>query len=229
MSQFYLFRPDTINQARICLWLQKEGVTPEDLAKVQLYPSMVRITNPAGQYMDIYADQAGNVRILDITREREKELLWRMDNETNDPEAQEWRAELTADEAAMVEQLDKAYVSGLAQIAEKVLPPEQWRTASPGVARKIGRIDYLDTAGNVIERNEYDSEEKTDFQRDIRTAVYFGDPVAVAFYEHIKATEIPYDFLLEHDIPFTVEAAEPEPEAVSAEEDLGYDDDMYWG
>lgn len=51
---YNLFRCETIEQHKIKCWLADEGVDREDIARVE-FPArdMVRVTNPAGQYMDL--------------------------------------------------------------------------------------------------------------------------------------------------------------------------------
>ena len=59
-----LFYCETIPQAEIAQWLETEGILTEDIIHVVLLDSnKVRITNPAGQYMELeYAD--GTVKII---------------------------------------------------------------------------------------------------------------------------------------------------------------------
>ena len=54
-----LYHCNTIGQAKIAQWLEGEGITAEDIAHVELLEkNKVRITNPAGQYMDLeYANE----------------------------------------------------------------------------------------------------------------------------------------------------------------------------
>lgn len=56
----------------------------------------------------------------DVPQEREDELYWLWGNETEDEETQEWRDELTADEAALVGQWDKQYSTGFAKLVEEI-------------------------------------------------------------------------------------------------------------
>lgn len=51
---YNLFRCETIEQHKIKCWLAEEGVVREDIARVE-FPdrNMVRVTNPAGQYMEL--------------------------------------------------------------------------------------------------------------------------------------------------------------------------------
>ena len=115
-----LFKCDTVKQKKIEQWLAAQGISAGDIADVKLSgPAMVRITNPAGQYMDLYCNTAYEVRILDISQEREEELLWYWCEETEDPETQEWSWDLTADEAAMVEQWEKQYAHGIRKLLER--------------------------------------------------------------------------------------------------------------
>lgn len=125
-----LFKAETVQQRKIMEWLVDQGITGNDIAGVQLTgPAMVRLTNPAGQYMDVYCSEDYAVRILNVSEEREAELQDNFWNETNEPEDQEWREELTADEAAMVEQWDLQTAKGFSRLATEILgrnaPPEQ--------------------------------------------------------------------------------------------------------
>ncbi|MBQ0038345.1 MAG: hypothetical protein KBS74_06720 [Clostridiales bacterium] len=51
-----------------------------------------------------------------MTEERKNELQWLWENETNDPETEEWRDELDADEMMFVEKLDEQYERGLGKL-----------------------------------------------------------------------------------------------------------------
>lgn len=53
--------------------------------------------------------------------QRYEELQYLFWNETNDPESQEWRKDLTADETAMVEQWDLQTAKGFSQLATDIL------------------------------------------------------------------------------------------------------------
>lgn len=75
--------------------------------------------------MDVYCDDACNVRILDISPEREEDLSWYFWNETNDPETEEWREDLTPDEAAMVEQWDARTAMGFQRLVQANLDRQQ--------------------------------------------------------------------------------------------------------
>lgn len=117
-----LFKAETVQQRKIAEWLADQGIKGEDMAKAELMgPAIVRITNPAGQYMDVYCAEDYSVRILQITAEREEELQGYFWNETNDPEDQEWRDDLTPDEAAMVEQWDLQTARGISRLAQAIL------------------------------------------------------------------------------------------------------------
>lgn len=49
-----IFKCKTINQFKIGVWLEKQGVHREDVVSVDILNSdMVRVANPAGQYMEI--------------------------------------------------------------------------------------------------------------------------------------------------------------------------------
>lgn len=123
-----LFKANTIAQRKIMEWLVQQGITGADITSVELSGSaMVRITNPAGQYMDLYFDKQSGVRVLNITAEREEELVWYWDNETNEADTQEWRDELSADEAAMVAQWDKRYTKAIGMLAQKIVDLEDSR------------------------------------------------------------------------------------------------------
>lgn len=55
-----------------------------------------------------------------ITEERREYLLWAWSEETNDPETEEWREELTPEEEELVKGWDKGYESGLAQLCGRM-------------------------------------------------------------------------------------------------------------
>lgn len=57
------FHCKTIAQFKIMSWLMGQGITKEDIALVEpLSDTRLRVTNPAGQYMDL-AYNSGVVRI----------------------------------------------------------------------------------------------------------------------------------------------------------------------
>ena len=59
-----LFRCRTILQHKIMLWLETQGVAADDIAQVELTgPASVRVTNPAGQYMDLLCGADGTVAV----------------------------------------------------------------------------------------------------------------------------------------------------------------------
>ena len=60
----------------------------------------------------------------DIRREQLRQRLYQ---ETNDPESQEWRDELTPEELEYVEQLDNSYVSHIAAMCSAILVREKVR------------------------------------------------------------------------------------------------------
>lgn len=127
-----LFKCNTIEQKKIERWLSDQGITAGDIADVKLSgPAMVRVTNPAGQYMDLYCDNAYQVRALDVTQEQEEALdrLW-----DEDPEEVDWRQDLTADEAAMVEQWDKQYSSAFTSLSQQIEAIEKQAPKAPVTA-----------------------------------------------------------------------------------------------
>lgn len=60
----------------------------------------------------------------DIRREQLRQRLYR---ETNDPESQEWRDDLTPEELEYVEQLDNSYISHIAAMCSAILVREKVR------------------------------------------------------------------------------------------------------
>lgn len=49
-----LFKCNTVAQFKIGIWLTEQGIEPEDIASAELLGlNVVKITNPAGQYMII--------------------------------------------------------------------------------------------------------------------------------------------------------------------------------
>lgn len=120
-----LFKCKTVKQRKIVEWLTEQGITAGDIADTKLSgPAMIRVTNPGGQYMDLYCDDAYDVRVLDVPVDREEEIEWLFWNETNDPETEEWRDELTADEAAMVEQWEEQISIGFHSLVKENLDQE---------------------------------------------------------------------------------------------------------
>lgn len=59
-----------------------------------------------------------------ISEERYDELSWLWGEESNDPETQEWREELTEDEAKLVASWDKAFNLGVKSLCEQILQHE---------------------------------------------------------------------------------------------------------
>ncbi len=69
------------------------------------------------------SDESGRQAIISPEREAElMELFW---TESNDPETQEWREELTEAETAFVDQQDNNYWNGMRNIAKKILEHEE--------------------------------------------------------------------------------------------------------
>lgn len=117
-----LFKTETVQQREIMEWLVEQGTKAEDIAGVELTgPALVRLTNPAGQYMDVYCGDSNAVRILDVPDAREEDLQHWFWEETNDPETWDWREDLTPDEAAMVEQWDLRVDRGISKISQAIL------------------------------------------------------------------------------------------------------------
>lgn len=118
-----LFKCKTVEQKKIEQRLSNHGITAGNIADIKLSgPAMVRVTNPAGQYMDLYCDNAYHVRVLDVTQEQEDALnrLW-----DSDPAEADWRLGLTADEAVMVEQWDKQYAAGFTSLTQQIAALEE--------------------------------------------------------------------------------------------------------
>ena len=130
-----LFKCETMKQMKIMQWLVAQGVTGGDVAEAALTGSaLVRVTNPAGQYIDLYCDAAYNVRILNVSQEREEELSWYFMHETDEPDTQEWREDLTGDETVMVEQWDEQFSRDFAELAQAILDLEDRHQDAPGQA-----------------------------------------------------------------------------------------------
>lgn len=161
-----LFQVRTIRQRKIVEWLSAQGITREEISAVELKaPGLVRLTNPAGQYMDVLCNANGEVSISQVTQEREAELQYCFWGETNEPETQEWREDLTKEESVLVEQWDEAVDEGLASMCRGFLvkdPPAdtngspkqldqlvsdckrhiaEGRNAAPPVPKKIPQLE----------------------------------------------------------------------------------------
>ena len=65
------------------------------------------------------------MRNMDKTRKAE--IDWCLDHETSEPETQEWREELTAEESAYVQARDKHYERGIAALCSAILVRERVR------------------------------------------------------------------------------------------------------
>lgn len=85
-----------------------------------------------GELEIVPAEELGDREVIETFRcadqqeaaeklERYEELQRYFWDETNDPETQEWREDLTADEAAMVERWDAQTAKGFSQIAQDIL------------------------------------------------------------------------------------------------------------
>ena len=62
---------------------------------------------------------------------RREQLRRRLYQETNDPETQEWRDDLTPEELEYVNRIDDQYISGIAAICSAILVREQVRDRFP--------------------------------------------------------------------------------------------------
>lgn len=62
-----------------------------------------------------------------IDNDRREELRESLDKETNDPETQAWREELTPEELEYVSQLDEQYITGVAALCTAILVRERIR------------------------------------------------------------------------------------------------------
>lgn len=61
---------------------------------------------------------------MEISKERYDYLLWVWGEETDDPETQEWREELTLQEARLVSGWDKAFNLGVKSLCQQILHHE---------------------------------------------------------------------------------------------------------
>lgn len=73
-----------------------------------------------------------------VTKERLEEMQDWFGAETNDPETEEWRYELTLEEAAIVERWDNAYEEGFANLVKALAAASKKRNATT----KCGRDFY---------------------------------------------------------------------------------------
>lgn len=62
-----------------------------------------------------------------MTRERKEYIDSCLDWETNDPESQEWRDDLTAEEQAYVDAEDERYLLGMLRLCEAIQAAESGR------------------------------------------------------------------------------------------------------
>lgn len=62
-----------------------------------------------------------------MDKTRKMEIDWLLDNETNEPDTQAWREELTAEESAYVQARDKHYERGIAALCSAILVRERVR------------------------------------------------------------------------------------------------------
>lgn len=127
-----LFKTETIQQFKIMQWLAEQGITNDDIASAKLVSrNLVRVTNPAGQYMDVFCAPNDAVRVLQVTEEREADLdrEWNECDRMDEEDYHEWYSDLTDDERAMIDAWDEAYYSGVNKICEDILAAEQRRNA----------------------------------------------------------------------------------------------------
>lgn len=119
-----------------------------------------------------------------ISTERAKELRWCFENETNEPETQEWREELSAEEERLIEHWEDTFEQGIAEMVEDtttqtetmkekggVLPSSLSTQSKPRfteeqllVARECSALEYarscgydLVRKGNSYQLREHDS------------------------------------------------------------------------
>lgn len=127
-----LFKAKTIPQFKIMQWLAEQGLTKDDIVSAKLVShNLVRVTNPAGQYMDVFCAPNDDVRVLQVTEEREADLdrEWNECDRMDDEDYHEWYSDLTDDERALIDAWDEAYFSGVNRICEDILAAEQRRNA----------------------------------------------------------------------------------------------------
>lgn len=126
-----LFKAHTIQQFKIMQWLTEQGVTAGDIAAVKLLSrDLIRLTNPAGQYMDVFCAPNNAVRILQVSEEREDALdrEWNDSAFWDDNAYRDWYDGLTEDEKALVDAWDESYsafYSSMQKCSEDTLTSEQ--------------------------------------------------------------------------------------------------------
>ena len=59
-----------------------------------------------------------------ISKERWEQLQWFWGEESSDPDTQEWRDELTSEEAALVSSWDRAFNQGVKSLCQQILHHE---------------------------------------------------------------------------------------------------------
>lgn len=127
-----LFMAKTIQQFKIMQWLAEQGITQNDIMSVKLVSRrLVRVTNPAGQYMDSFCAPTGTVRTLQVSEEREADLerVWNEGDLMDEEDYYEWYDNLTDDEKVLIDAWDEAYYDGVRRICEHILSAEQHRNA----------------------------------------------------------------------------------------------------
>ena len=127
-----LFKTETIQQFKIMQWLAEQGITNDDIASAKLISrNLVRVTNPAGQYMHVFCAPDDAVRVLQVTEEREADLdrEWIEYDRIDEEKYYEWYDDLTDDERALIDAWDEAYYCGFVEICEDVWDGDQRRRA----------------------------------------------------------------------------------------------------
>ena len=125
-----LFKAQTIQQFKIMRWLAEQGITKDDIASAKLVSrSVVRVTNPAGQYMDVFCAPDDTVRISQVSEEREGELAkeWDASPMKDEADYRDWYDGLTDDEKALVDAWDEAYCTGTEKLCKDILAAEKRR------------------------------------------------------------------------------------------------------
>ena len=96
-----------------------------------------------------------------MTEERKNELLWLWGEETNDPDTQEWRDELTPEEAAKVAEWDANAERGMGEMARRILELEEKQKRQPSIECRMAaakaeelrqRVAKLPDAGDLTRR-----------------------------------------------------------------------------
>lgn len=119
----------------------------------------------------VYPNMEGEIK-LSIDETRLEELREWHDAETNDPETQEWRDDLTPDEMAVVAKWDRQYALGIGKLAQAIIAqqhmnklPETCLSVLPGsgelIVIKRGESGYYHSNWNTP--NAVENREIADF------------------------------------------------------------------